>query len=124
MTLWHSAQPVVKSTIGTVAKRTIRPASYKQTVPAIGLSLERYTARVPNDGSYYVLLGDEVRGRYRNKREALELYGSILRESGYTPAPVESSAPRNEAVEAYLDDLESYWTESHKHSRRGGKGRF
>ena len=107
-----------------VTERTRRPPSYRQTVPAIGLALERYTARVPNDGCYYVLLGDQVRGKYRNKGKALELYSSILKESGYTPPPIEASTPRNEGVEGYLDSLETYWTESHKHTRRGGKSRF
>lgn len=130
MLLWTSDIPAFlrgdssKYNWHSVSKATIRPASFKQTVPAIGLSLERYTERVPKDGYFYVLLGDEVRGRSRNKKEALELYGSVLQESGYTAPPVEPSTPRNKAVETYLDDLESYWTESHKHTRRGGKGRF
>jgi hypothetical protein len=29
--------------------------------------------------------------------------------------------PRREAVERYMDELGLYWSESHKHTRRGGK---
>ena len=28
---------------------------------------------------------------------------------------------RDETVERYLDDLQAYWTESHRHTKRGGK---
>ena len=100
------------------------PPSYKQTIPAIGLSLERYTKAVPGDGYYYVLLNGEIKGRFKNKSAALQLYRDVLQSSGYTPPPVEKAAPRNEAVEGYLDAKESYWGESHKHTRRGGKGRY
>jgi len=100
------------------------PASYKQSIPPIGLSLERHTKAVPGDGYYYVLLSGEIKGRFRNKNAALELYREVLRTTGYAPAPVENVTPRNEAVEGYLDAKESYWGESHKHTRRGGKGRY
>ena len=95
-------------------------ALYRQSIPAIHLSLERATENVPNDGWFYVLLRDEIKGRFRTKSEALALYRTLLSESGYTPPPVEPSS-RNETVERYLDDLEAYWTESHRHHRRGGK---
>ncbi len=104
--------------------RSVSSGLFKQSVPAIGLSLERGTDRTPTKGMFYVFLGDEVKGEFRNKKRALDLYMSILKASGYTPAAPENQASRNEAVERYLDDLESYWDSSHKHSRRGGKGRF
>ncbi len=97
---------------------------FKQSVPAIGLSLERATGRTPRNGMFYVFLGDEVKGEFRNKKLALDLYTSILKASGYTPPTPEKQVSRNETVERYLDGLESYWGSSHKHSRRGGKGRF
>lgn len=97
---------------------------FRQSVPAIGLSIERATARTPTDTLYYVFLGEEIKGAFRSKKEALELYGSLLRASGYAPPRPEPSVARNEAVERYLDELETYWDSSHKHTRRGGKGRF
>ena len=107
-----------------MVKSAAEPASYKQSIPPIGLSLERYTKAVPGDGYYYVVLRGEVKGRFRQRAAALELYRSILRESAYTPSPAEPTASRNEAVEGYLDEKESYWADSHKHARRGGKGRY
>ncbi len=100
------------------------PASYRQSIPTFGLSLEHHTNAVPGDGHYYVLLNGEIKGRFRFKNAALELYRELLQGTGYTPPPVEKTTPRNEAVEGYLDAKESYWGESHKHTRRGGKGRY
>ena len=107
-----------------MAKRTAEFASYKQSIPNTGLSLERHTKSVPGDGFYYVLLGGEIKGRFRNKNAALELYREVLKTIGYTPPPVEKATARNEAVEGYLDAKESYWGDSHKHTRRGGKGGY
>jgi hypothetical protein len=96
--------------------------SYRQSVPAIGLSLERETSSVPRDGHFYVLLNGEIKGRFRTMRQALALYKSLLKESGYTPPPVDRKHdPAREAVERYMDELESYWADSHKHARSGGK---
>ncbi len=104
--------------------RSASSGLFKQCVPAIGLSLERATSRTPRNGMFYVFLGDEAKGEFRNKKHALDLYTSLLRASGYAPPVPETRTSRNETVERYLDDLESYWDSSHKHSRRGGKGRF
>jgi hypothetical protein len=107
-----------------VAKGTAEPASYRQCIPPIDLSLERYTESVPKDGYYYVLLRGEIKGRFRTRNAAAELYTGLLRQTGYKPPPVDKTTPRNEAVEGYLDAKESYWADSHKHARRGGKGRY
>ena len=98
---------------------------YRQAIPAIGLSLERATDQVPKDGFFYVLLRGEIKGRFRTKSKALSLYRSLLRDSGYKPQPVEASVDTaRESVERYLDELESYWSDSHRHTPRGGKGRY
>jgi len=69
------------------------------------------------------LLGDEIKGKFRLKAPAQALYAEILKESGYKPeAP--KPATKDGSVERYLDDLEAYWDSSHKHGRRGGKGRY
>jgi hypothetical protein len=97
--------------------------SYKQSIPATGLSLERATASVPRDGHFYVLLHGQIKGRFRAMRQALALYKSLLEESGYTPPPPgdRKAHPAREAVERYMDELEAYWADSHRHARRGGK---
>ena len=96
---------------------------FRQKVPAIGLSLERNTPEVPIDGWYYVVLRCQIQGRYRQKGQAQKVYSRLLEESGYKPE-VAKTEEKNETVERYLDDLEAYWLDSHKHSKRGGKGRF
>ena len=97
---------------------------FRQSVPPIGLSIERHTPNVPSDGWYHVVLQGAIKGSFRQKRQAEQLYRSILAESGYKPPKVDRTAERNETVERYLDDIEGYWLDSHKHVRRGGKGRF
>ncbi len=100
-------------------------ALYRQSIPAIGLSLERATANVPNDGWFYVLLRGEIKGRFRTKAAAVTAYRALVDESGYKPPPVKASVdPGRDVVERYMDDLEAYWTESHKHARRGGRSMY
>lgn len=97
--------------------------SYKQSIPAMGLSLERCTSEVPNDGYYYVLLLGKVKGRHRSLKKAQAQYKELLDESGWRPTPQDRAEMDvgREAVEKYMDDLETYWADSHRHSRRGGK---
>ena len=98
---------------------------YRQAIPAIGLSLERATDRVPKDGFFYVLLDGEIKGRFRTKSKALSLYRALLKQSGHKPQSVQVSVDAaRENVERYLDELESYWSDSHTHRKRGGKGRY
>lgn len=98
---------------------------FRQSIPAIDLSLERSTENVPNDGYFYVLSKGAIKGRFRTKSKALSLYKALLEQSGHRPQPVQVSVDAaRENVERYLDDLESYWSDSHTHRRRGGKGRY
>lgn len=99
---------------------------YKQAVPAIDLSLERGTGRVPRDGNYYVILDGQIQGRHRGLRQAQRQYKQLLADSGWKPdsqqSPKENRSP--EAVERYMDELEAYWSSSHKHTRRGGSAMY
>ena len=105
-------------------KRGVTTQRFRQSVPAIGLSLERCTEHVPADGYFYVLLSHEVKGKFRRHKQALVLYRRILDESGWQPEPPRPPPKSStETVERYLDDLEEYWNSSHRHTRRGGKGR-
>lgn len=82
------------------------------------------TTAVPNDGCFYVLWQGEIRGRFRLKNPALKMYNSLHAESSYKPPRPEAASKKNDTVERYMDELEGYWLDSHKHARRGGKGRF
>ena len=97
---------------------------FRQAIPAVELSLERSTSGVPSDGYFYVVLRGEVQGRFRNKKDALKLYRDLLKKSGYKPEPTKAAPPANLVVERYMDDLQSYWMDSHRHQKRGGKGRY
>lgn len=58
---------------------------FRQSVPPIGLSIERKTPTVPDDGWYYVVLRGVIKGRFRNMKQAEDLYRALLAESGYRP---------------------------------------
>ena len=99
-----------------------RRTPYRQAVPDIGLSLERFTGRVPDDSYYYVLQRGEVKGRHRTLKPAKTQYKELLAGSGWEPpASGGQVSPANEVIERYMDQLQDYWGASHKHSRRGGK---
>jgi hypothetical protein len=96
---------------------------YRQSIPDIHLSLEYCTALVPRDGHYYVIKDDQIDGRFRTLKEAQSRYKQLISQSGYT-GPKEGARPENRSpqeVERYLDSLQGYWGDSHKHTRRGGK---
>lgn len=79
---------------------------------------------MPHDGWFYVVFQGEIKGRFRNKKKAEELYRELLDKSGYKPDRPAGAKERSDSVERYLDSLEDYWSASHKHARRGGKGRY
>lgn len=56
--------------------------SYKQSIPAIGLAIERTTPNVPTDGCYYVWLNGKIQGRHRLLRKAQAQYRALLEQSG------------------------------------------
>ncbi len=96
---------------------------YKQSFPALGLSIERNTPSVPADGRYYVVLNGELKGQHRGLKQAQAQYKRFVADSGWKPPSEGLNArdPSREAVDRYLDQLEDYWSSAHKHARRGGK---
>lgn len=59
--------------------------TYRQTQPAIGLSLERLTDAVPRDGAYYLLQDGEIVARYGSLKAAKAAWDDALAASGWTP---------------------------------------
>jgi hypothetical protein len=59
--------------------------SYRQHLPALDLSIERLTPRVPGDGRWYVLRGDAEVGAYGTLPAAQERWAEILEASGWKP---------------------------------------
>lgn len=58
---------------------------YRQVLPGLQLSIERYTPDVPDDGAWYVLReGDQI-GRFRSLKSAKELWGAEIAASEWEP---------------------------------------
>ncbi len=62
-----------------------RRLPYRQELPAIGLSLERYTEAVPDDGAYYLLRDGRQVGRYRSLKSAKAAWQEVIDASGWSP---------------------------------------
>ena len=121
----HIFQANHRCIISPVGAHSSSAGLFRQSVPDIALSIERRSSRVPDDGYFYVVLRNEIKGRFRTKAQATVLYRALLQDSGYKPAPIGAAAPSSsEAVERYLDEKEAYWSDSHRHTKRGGKGRY
>lgn len=56
---------------------------YRQVLPELKLSIERFTDGVPNDGAWYLLSAGRQIGRYRSLRAAQEAWRAVIRESGW-----------------------------------------
>lgn len=97
---------------------------YRQTIVDLGLSIERSTEKVPDDGRYYVLREYEVLGVFRTLKKAQALFKQLVSESGYQPKKQNSlgKSASELAIEHYMETKELYWASSYKFRGRGGKG--
>jgi len=59
--------------------------SYRQVLPALELSIERFTDAVPDDGAWYLLRAGEELGRYRSLKAAQEGWREVLYEASWRP---------------------------------------
>jgi hypothetical protein len=66
---------------------------YRQYLPDLDLALERGTNRVPSDGRWYLLKGDEIVGRFRKKADAQFAWRDELQRRGWKP-PTASVDPK------------------------------
>jgi hypothetical protein len=67
---------------------------YRQHLPDLDLSIERYTDAVPHDGAWYLLRGGERLGRVRSLKAARDAWNEIVEQSGWSPSnlPVDTDA--------------------------------
>jgi hypothetical protein len=63
----------------------LKRAQFRQHLPDLDLSIERYTNAVPGDGWWYLLRADEQLGRYRSVKEAKLAWQRVLQDSGWSP---------------------------------------
>lgn len=98
--------------------------TYRHYIPELGLSIEKNTTSVPQDGKYYLLRDGKVVKAFRTLRKAEVAFREALAETGYTPRPVEKQAKSaaEQDIERYLDAKDLYWAESYKYRGKGGKG--
>ena len=96
---------------------------YRQSIPDLGLSIERATEATPDDGKYHLIHNGRSLGSYRALKPAQEAFRQVVQESGYKPSP---SAPAKTAsqmmTERYMEAKELYWADSYKHRGGGGRG--
>lgn len=62
---------------------------YRQLLPELELSIERFTESVPPDGGWYLLKAGEAVGRFRSLKAAQAAWQEIVRDSGWKPKPRE-----------------------------------
>lgn len=101
----------------------LRRDLYRQYIPDLDLSIERYTQEVPSDGKYHVLRNGEVSGSFRSLKQAQDVFRKFVQDSGYKPSSPESSKTASEIMtERHLDEKELYWADSHRYRGGGGRG--
>ena len=98
---------------------------YRQSIPDIGLSIERATDSVPDDGKFYVIIEGETLGSFRALKPAQQLFRQTVAEIGYRP-PEPQGPPKTVSeimTERYMEAKDLYWSDSHRYRPSGGKGR-
>lgn len=63
----------------------MRLEPYRQFLPDLDLSIERYTDAVPGDGGWYLLRTGKQLGRFRSLKAAQEAWAGVVHEAGWTP---------------------------------------
>ena len=97
---------------------------YRQYIPDLDLSIERYTEAVPSDGKYHVLRKGAIVGSFRQLKQAQEAFRKLVQESGFKPKPLKRSGSAAQLMtDQYLDAKDLYWADSYKHRPKGGRGR-
>ena len=104
---------------------------FRQSVPALGLSLEKATDSVPADGLYYVILRGETVLVTRSKTKALSSYRQLLQQSAADRypelVPDREQMLRKLKAEADVSRLQAAMSRAkraHATHRRGGVARW
>jgi hypothetical protein len=98
--------------------------TYSRTHPC-GVSLERGTTGVPEDGRWHVVRGGTIVSSYRTLTAAQAAYAREVSVSGWIPS--KRSAHRVDVAALAADEAlaraEEFWGAAHSFRRKGGKGR-
>jgi len=98
--------------------------TYRHYIPGIDVSVERYTANVPNDGKYYIVKEGKVVQNFRSMKHAEDMFKQLIAESGFKPKPQHSQKvnPVDETLERILSAKAIFWAEGPKQTKGRGKG--
>lgn len=104
---------------------------YRETIPALGLSLEQGTGDVPDDGRFHVVLDGSILASHSSEKRAREDYRArrdeLVKEkdysTGFKPLSREEIL-RRERIENELRGVQAAAGRSKraKATRKGGKG--
>jgi hypothetical protein len=104
---------------------------FRQSVPALDLSLEKATDTVPDDGSYYVILHGEALLVTGSKAKASACYRQLRQQFGgggsAGAAPDKEEILRKLRAEADVSSLQAAGSRAkraHATHRRGGASRW
>lgn len=94
---------------------------YKQFIKEAGLSLEKGTKDVPDDGKYHLIKNGKLIASFRSLRQGSKRYKEELERMGYKPAKkVKKKANLvKEATDSYLLWAESDKAASYKPKKSG-----
>jgi hypothetical protein len=92
---------------------------YSQRLPEVGLSIERYTESVPDDGRWYLLRDGEQLGSYRSIKAAQAAWQAVLSDIGWTSTPRKVDGKEALEREKWAKDRDArmeYWHSGRRHS--------
>lgn len=105
---------------------------FRVEFPALGLSLERATEAVPQDGMYHLLMQGKVVESFAKERPAIRAYEDLrqrlIQETGWTPdrpPPDRTDMLRRlrQELDARAVQAESSRSKHANRTRKGGPGR-
>jgi len=98
--------------------------TYKHYIPDIGLSIEKNTENVPQDGKYHLLHNGQILQTFKTLKQAEAAFKEKVAELGYKPKPVKKQAKSatEQDVESYLDAKGVFWAEGPIRRGKGGRG--
>ena len=98
---------------------------YRREISKIGLSLERCTDKVSDDGKFYILRDGQVIEALSSEKKAVARFREIAEDIGFAPDPTDQKPrdPFQEHLDKYFEAAEVYWAQSYKYREKGGPGR-
>lgn len=101
----------------------VRTKAFVQRLPALELSIERYTDAVPDDGAWYLLCAGDQLARFKTYKAAKDAWDEFVSASGWKPERRQLDPKEYLIREATMRENErwhEYWGSSHKFRAKGG----